>query len=75
MVKKKKSRGSWKKERASVSLPGKSRPRSNKYRPKADSTKRPPAGTRKNFWRGGFEKKDGTKVRGHYVRNPHYKGK
>lgn len=75
MARKKKGGGSWKNERASVNRPGKSRPRSNKYRPKADSSKRPAAGTRKKFWRGGYTKKDGTKVRGHYVDNSNYKGK
>lgn len=71
---KRKSGGSWKKERASVSRSGK-RPRSNKYRPNADSSKRPKPGTRQKYWRGGHTKKDGTHVRGHYVENPHYKGK
>ena len=74
MAKNRSSGRSWKMERASVSRPGK-RPRSNKYRPASDSGRRPAPGTRKMFWRGGYTKNDGTRVRGHYVRNPHYRGK
>lgn len=68
-------RGSWKKERASVTNKGKTRPRSNKYRPSADSSKRPAPGTRTSYWRGGYTKKDGTKVKGHYVKNPYHRRK
>jgi len=67
---KKKGGGSWKMERASVRKPGSRRPRSNKYRPRADQTSRPAAGTRTKYWRGGYTRKDGTYVRGHYVRIP-----
>jgi len=67
-----KSRGrSWKLERASVSRRGRSRPRSNKYRPTSDSGKRPRAGARKRIWVGGHMR-GGTYVRGHYRTNPHY---
>ena len=60
--------GSWKKERASVNTKNKARPRSNNYRAESDQSKRPEDGTR--YWRAGYTKKDGTKVKGHYVRKP-----
>lgn len=65
----KKSGGSWKKERASVQVKGKSRPRSNKYSD-SDSTERPEPGTRDHYWRAGYTRKDGTRVKGHYVKMP-----
>lgn len=65
--KKKNSSGSWKKERASVSNNGSSKPRSNKYRPGSDSGKRPAAGSGERYWRAGYTRRDGTKVKGHYV--------
>jgi hypothetical protein len=56
-------KGTWKKERASVSS------RSNKYRPKpSDSDKRPAKGSTSRYWRGGYTRKDGTHVKGHYVK-------
>ena len=55
----------WKLERASVSQPGKSRPRSNKYGG-ADSKPAPAAGTRDRVWVGGYTKADGTKIAGYY---------
>lgn len=55
----------WKLERASVSVPGKSRPRSNKYSD-SDSKKAPPPGSRQRVWVGGYVKSDGTKVEGYY---------
>jgi hypothetical protein len=55
----------WKLERASVSVPGKSRPRSNKYSG-SDSHKRPAAGSRERVWVGGYKRADGTKVEGYY---------
>ena len=59
---------SWKRERASVNT-NKSKPKSNKYRPApADSTKRPASSS--SYWRGGYTRKDGTRVKGHYVRKP-----
>jgi hypothetical protein len=60
---------SWKLERASVSGPGKSRPRSNKYS-KSDSKPAPAAGSRERVWVGGYTKADGTKVGGHYRGTP-----
>jgi hypothetical protein len=60
---------SWKLERASVSVKGKSRPRSNKYSG-SDSSKRPDPGTRERIWVGGYTKSDGTKVNGHYRAAP-----
>ncbi len=56
---------SWKMERASVSVPGKSRPRSNKYSG-GDSHRKPAPGSRKRIWVGGYTRADGTKVEGHY---------
>ena len=72
MAKTKKSNrsGSWKKERASVSPKNKPRSKSNKYRPTADNSKRPEAGTGSQYWRAGYTRKDGTKVKGHYVKSP-----
>jgi hypothetical protein len=65
----KKSSGSWKKERASVNSKN-TRPKSNKYRPTSDSKKRPEGGTSSQYWRAGYTRKDGTKVKGHYVNMP-----
>jgi hypothetical protein len=62
--------GSWKKERASVNTKNTSRSKSNKYRPTSDSSKRPPGGTASQYWRAGYTRKDGTKVKGHYVNKP-----
>ena len=56
----------WKNERASVSKKNKSRPKSNKYS-KSDTNKRPQEGTAERYWRAGYTRKDGTKVKGHYV--------
>ncbi len=67
---KSKSGGSWKKERASVSNRAGSKPRSNKYRPASDGGKRPEPGSGERYWRGGYTRKDGTKVKGHYVNKP-----
>lgn len=68
-------RTSWKGERSSVHKREFPRPRSNKYRPRpADHTTRPNAGTTTRYWRGGYTRKDGTHVRGHYVTNPNHKG-
>ena len=60
--------GSWKKERASVTSQAKSRPKSNKFRPGSDRSQRPDDST--HYWRAGYTRKDGTHVKGHYVRNP-----
>ena len=59
----------WKLERASVSQPGKSRPRSNKYSG-SDAKKAPAPGTRDRVWVGGYTKADGTKVEGYYRGTP-----
>jgi hypothetical protein len=65
MATRKNTSGTWKKERASVSKG--SKPQSNKYRPNSDSKDRPMAGARKRYWRAGYTRADGTKVKGHYV--------
>jgi hypothetical protein len=67
MANKKNSSGSWKKERASVSNKNSSKPRSNKYRPASDGGKRPATGSGERYWRAGYTRRDGTKVKGHYV--------
>jgi hypothetical protein len=64
---KSKRNGSWKKERASVDRRAGSKPGSNKYRPKSDGSQRPQAGSGERYWRAGYTRRDGTKVRGHYV--------
>jgi hypothetical protein len=61
--------GSWKKERASVNSKKSPRPRSNKGSG-ADKGKRPAAGSTSQYWRAGYTRKDGTEVKGHYVKNP-----
>jgi hypothetical protein len=63
--KKNNSSGSWKKERASVDQKNKSRPKSNKYS-SSDRSKR--KDNAKQYWRAGYTRKDGTKVKGHYVK-------
>jgi hypothetical protein len=57
----------WKIERASANSKGKSRLKSNKYSKTSDSSKRPEPGTTERYWRAGYTRKDGTKVKGHYV--------
>lgn len=59
----------WKNERASVNKKNRSRPKSNKYS-SSDKSKRPEAGTSEQYWRAGYTRKDGTKVKGHYVKRP-----
>jgi len=71
MAKSKKSSGSWKKERASVKSTN-TRTKSNKYRP-SEGSKRPKAGSTSQYWRAGYTRKDGTRVKGHYVKNPQQK--
>jgi len=63
--KKKNSGRAWKNERASVSERGKSRPKSNK-RSGSDSSK--PEENAEQYWRAGYTRADGTKVKGHYVK-------
>ena len=61
-------KGSWKKERASVKSGG-TRSKSNKYRPEpADQDKRPESGSASTYWRAGYTRRDGTEVKGHYVK-------
>ena len=68
MAQKKKNSGrSWKNERASISKKSTTKSKSNKYRPSSDSSKRPAAGSGERYWRAGYTRKDGTKVKGHYV--------
>jgi len=71
MAKSKTSSGSWKKERASVKSTN-TRTKSNKYRP-SEGSKRPKAGSTSQYWRAGYTRKDGTRVKGHYVKNPQQK--
>lgn len=68
---KNKSGGSWRKERASVNRQGGAKPRSNKYHPRSDGGRRSQAGTRERYWRAGYTRKDGTRVRGQYVNKAH----
>jgi hypothetical protein len=56
---------SWKNERASVTVPGRSKPRSNKYSG-GDSDTKPGPGERERCWVGGYTRSDGTKVHGYY---------
>ena len=58
---------SWKTERASVNEKNKSRPRSNKNSPTSDRSKGRQEGSTSQYWRAGYTRKDGTKVKGHYV--------
>jgi hypothetical protein len=55
----------WKNERASVNKKNKSGPRSNKYS-SSDKSKREE--NAEQYWRAGYTRKDGTKVKGHYVK-------
>jgi len=55
----------WKNERASVNKNNKSRPKSNKYS-SSDQSKREE--NSEQYWRAGYTRKDGTKVKGHYVK-------
>ena len=61
---------SWKNERASVNTRTSQKPKSNKYRTASDSKKRPAPGTGERYWRAGYTRRDGTKVKGHYVNKP-----
>ena len=55
----------WKLERASVTVKGAGRPRSNKYS-KSDNDERPAPHTRERVWVGGYTRADGVKVKGYY---------
>ena len=63
--KKKNAGRSWKNERASVTKTNKSRPKSNKYSA-SDKSKR--EDNTEQYWRAGYTRADGTKVKGHYVK-------
>ena len=63
--KKKNSGGSWKNERASVDRKNKSRPKSNKYSASDKSRREENA---EQYWRAGYTRANGTKVKGHYVK-------
>ena len=63
--KKKNAGRSWKNERASVKKTSTSRPKSNKYS-KSDKSKR--EDNAEQYWRAGYTRADGTKVKGHYVK-------
>jgi hypothetical protein len=68
MANRKNTKGSWKKERASTKTKGSTKAQSNKYRPSpADTSRRPAPGTVTRYWRAGYTRSDGTKVKGHYV--------
>jgi hypothetical protein len=60
-----KSGGSWKKERASVNRRGSSKAKSNKYSASDKSKRKDNA---EQYWRAGYTRQDGTKVKGHYVK-------
>jgi hypothetical protein len=64
-TKKKNAGPSWKNERASVNKNNKSRPKSNKYSA-SDKSKR--EDNAEQYWRAGYTRADGTKVKGHYVK-------
>ena len=72
MAKNTKRSSTWKNERASVTSKNQPRSKSNKYRPTSDSSERPSPGSADQYWRAGYTRKDGTKVKGHYVKNPHH---
>ena len=57
----------WKNERASVTSKNNSRPKSNKYSRTSDTSKRPESGSTTQYWRAGYTRRDGTKVKGHFV--------
>ena len=55
----------WKLERASVHHKGAARAKSNKYT-KNDADQRPAPHTRSKVWVGGYSRKDGTRIEGHF---------
>lgn len=55
----------WKNERASVNKSNASRPKSNKY---SGSDKSKKEENSEQYWRAGYTRADGTKVKGHYVK-------
>ena len=58
----------WNNERASVNSKNRSRPKSNKYSRTSDSSRRPQPGSAGRYWRAGYTRKDGTRVKGHFVK-------
>ena len=64
-TKKKNSGRAWKNERASVNKKNKSQPKSNKYSASDKSNRKDNA---EQYWRAGYTRSDGTKVKGHYVK-------
>jgi len=64
-TKKKNAGRSWKNERASVNKNNRSRPKSNKY---STSDERRREDNAEQYWRAGYTRADGTKVKGHYVK-------
>jgi hypothetical protein len=64
-TKKKNAGRSWKNERASVNKNNRSRPKSNKYSTSDESRREDNA---EQYWRAGYTRADGTKVKGHYVK-------
>jgi hypothetical protein len=64
-TKKKNAGRSWKNERASVTKNNKFRPKSNKYSASDESKREDNA---EQYWRAGYTRADGTKVKGHYVK-------
>jgi hypothetical protein len=64
-TKKKNAGRSWNNERASVNKKDRSRPKSNKYSA-SDKSKR--EDNAEQYWRAGYTRADGTKVKGHYVK-------
>jgi hypothetical protein len=59
----------WKNERASVTVTGRAKPRSNKYSA-SDQTRRPAPGSRQRLWVGAYTRADGRRVAGHYRSAP-----
>jgi len=59
----------WKNERASVTVSGRDRPRSNKYS-HSDQDRRPAPHTRERVWVAAYTRSDGRHVAGHYRATP-----
>jgi len=62
---KKNSGRAWKNERASVNKKNRSQPKSNKYSASDKGNRKDNA---EQYWRAGYTRSDGTKVKGHYVK-------
>jgi hypothetical protein len=65
-----KSGRAWKLERASVKKKGNARPKSNKFSPTGDKSKKPAPGSRGRAWVGGYTRADGSEVKGYYRQIP-----